>query len=496
MQADNDTTETPRTASPATTTELEHLLSEAGEIFFSGLSQAKTTIPGPAKERMASDQPPADDEIRSFKEAVSLLPRAEKSDLRAHNPYADADAPQEPSRKVAEEMAGLDVDALEDVLGTTVAQAAAGEDAAAWPEVDGHADVVDPRRQLLAALGADVKFRWQIASDSYEPGDMERFYLRKLRALQGRGFNDAWGRIDYHDWGGAVSMTTVYPSLQFSITIGEQDINPSAVAPAATPQEKGAFSRALSIADVGDDDEISVLYGDVMTHDYRGAQTINAQPIIYVPATGTTIPLPQPSFSRRHQGNFMDRDHERSNDRKSPLEWHESILDRLESLTGTINGEIVRARLLTLDFTELPFQIRDFYRYAGISSEKVIERATTTARGTAEPESKPSLWTLQVSLKVALLKEFSGNRSGQAFKRYQQVAGKMLRNPASQFKLIAEEHNYATEDTAAPDQQTDAGVDTTDLNDLTEVDIDLTTAGAVEQNVQEELAAFGNGDSA
>lgn len=83
-----------------------------------------------------------------------------------------------------------------------------------------HKDIVDERRKALHALGFEVKFRWQIASDGYAIINPKEAYLPIIGALQRRGQNDVFGWVSYRDWGGILKMFVICPGLRHVTSVG------------------------------------------------------------------------------------------------------------------------------------------------------------------------------------------------------------------------------------------------------------------------------------
>ena len=467
------------------------LLDEQGTIPFRGLTQSQEypdDVELPADRRAVSH--------RAFSAAMQVLPQAGEGDLWADNEFVSVTADDHVTVDVEaiKDVHGLDPDSIEAETGCTIEQLISEASPEATIPVSDHKDIVDRRRLALRSLGFDCKFRWQIASSGYQPGDMQQFFRRKIAACQKQGIEDAFGWIRHYDWGGAVVMTTIYPEMEHTLTAPDTDIEIQDGK--YTIAESDGVEEAVETDSGAATDGLTVYYGDRMGYDFRGSSTIWAYPVVFIPQNNVMIPLPSPRFSRRHEGEFMDVSSEREEGRKSPVEWHESILGKLEKISSTINTEILRSRVVAIDFSELPFGVQEFYEYLGLPAS-YAEPAANRATAIASPEDQPSIWTLQISLKLVLVDEFQGTKAGDTYQNYQEIAGQLLRFPAQQIQLALTEHEHQSEDdeseTLLPEDQqqlADSLDDVVDLPGVTEDDLSVQGAQQVEQNIQERLSRF------
>ncbi|SEO19253.1 hypothetical protein SAMN05216388_100975 [Halorientalis persicus] len=439
---------------------------------------------------------------RPFKQAIQVLPKAGYGTLFAENEFASlaGDGEVEINVEAIRDVHGFPAEDLEDAVGKSLEQIAADASPPTRIRVDDHQDIIDRRRLALRALGFDVKFRWQIASTGYDAGDMQEFLNRKIAAAQKRGFDDAFGWISHFDWGGSARITTIYPSLKYNISQPDESditLERGELTIANNPVEQAIEDADTDDADLDSDGEFSIYYGDRTAYDFRGTQTISAKPVIYIPSVDVTIPLPGPTFNRKHIGDVMSESHERKNDRVPLIEWHERIFSKLEDLSTQVNQNIIRARLVAIDFTDLPFEVDEFYQCLGIPAS-YAEDAADRATALAHPETEPTLWNLQLSLKLALLKNYSGSYGSNRFHELQELAGQILQYPAQQIQTAVEqwdlEHaNDEDEDEQVlpNDQQTLAESldDVLDIPGVNEADISAAGAQQIENRVQQRLGA-------
>jgi hypothetical protein len=438
------------------------------------------------------------DEARSFKEAISVLPEAGEETLWAENEFVSPASDDSVSVAIDElrDVDGIDIEEVEKVAGASVEELVESVQPGELSEVVEHKGIIDRRRLALATLGFETRFRWQIASDQYEAGEIQTFLSRKVAAAQKQGCDDAFGWIRHHDWGGEVQITTIYPSLKQEIGMPDDvalDSLHSRLTVTDSETDSVFADRGQPDGD-GDTGPIEVYFGDKLGYDFRGTQTVHAYPVIYAPAVDAMVPLPEPRFSRRHVGDWMDETHERNNGRRSPVKWHEHILSQLEGLTGSISKDVMRSRIIALDFAELPFTIEDFFGYLGIP-DKYASEASERAASLASPATEPSLWNLQLSLKLALLDHFEGAKGGESYQQYQEVAGQLLVSPAQQVQiaLTGYENDQSEDDEEGElvdvDQMTlgESLDDILDLPGVSEEDLELTDSERISARVQQRL---------
>lgn len=478
---------------------VEDLIEQEGTIPFRGLS---SVAPYPDNVALSGARHTSGDP-RPFVDAITVLPQAGEGDLWADNEFvaATGDGQVDIDLEAIEDIHAFDVDDIEQTTGRSLDELANTASPESVISVDDYKDIIDRRRLALRTLGFECKFRWQIASSGYNPGDMQQFFRRKIAACQKNGLEDAFGWIHHYDWGGSVVMTTIYPEMDYEIGLPEDDIEIDGDKFTITDEPVDQAVEGDLNNNEGDPASTqTVYYGDRIGYDFRGSSTIWAYPVVFVPSYNVMVPLPSPRFSRRHEGEFMDVSSEREEGRRSPLEWHENIISKIDSLTGTVNTEILRARVAAIDFSELPFDIPEFYEYLGLPAS-YAEPAAQKAQAIASPANQPSIWTLQLSLKLVLLDEFSGARAGDSFQNYQEIAGQLLRFPAQQIKMALTEHDMRTAGENGEEQDGEPLVedqttlaesldDVVDLPGVTEDDVTATEAEQLEQQIQQRLSRF------
>ncbi|MFC6942822.1 hypothetical protein ACFQE8_23160 [Salinirubellus sp. GCM10025818] len=399
---------------------------------------------------------------------ISILPRASSGELWTTNEFVATDGTVD--AEAIKAVHGLDAERFEAETGQSLDAAAREARGEPIVPVEDHQDIVDERRKALHALGYDVKFRWQIASDRYSIINPQEAYLPIVDALEHRGETEAFGWASYRDWGGLLKLFVVCPGLEQTVTGGE----------ASDPETDTKGLTAVSEMDGTD----IVVYGGFETgYDFRGTQTLWAKPILYFPETGAVVPDTGKRYTRRHYGRATDAAHERANDRVPITEWWQSIYDDIDLRMVEVDRTIRRARAIAYDFETLPFSTTDCYRYWGIAETYALlaaDRATTLA----EPASRPTVYNLQLSLLLALLDEYGGSWASNTHQEYLEVAGELLRTPAMMIQLAVKEHDCQTDEPTErvldEDQQTLSDA-LEDIVDIPGIDVDTEAALSDEQ---------------
>ena len=359
--------------------------------------------------------------------------------------------------------------------------------------VHSHQDIVDDRRKALNALGYDVKFRWQIASDSYSIINPQEAYLPIISALQQRGETTPFGWVSYRDWGGLLKMVVVCPSLRHVVSGDKEDIE-------GDVEKEGITAAASDDSDSDDDaDEDAsetIIYGGFQTgYDFRGTQTLWARPILFFPDSGTVLPDTGEKYTRRHYGKATNADHERSQGRVPINEWWRSIYDDIDTRMIEVDAAIRRTRAIAYDFNDLPFSVEDCYTYWGVAN-RYAKRAADRATSIATPSSRPTVFNIQLSLLIALLDEYKGSWASNTYQEYLEVAGELFRKPAMMIQLAMQEYDRQTDDDSPrllPENQQTLSDSLEDIVDIpgisvdTEADLSDQQAHRVQERVQKQL---------
>jgi hypothetical protein len=443
------------------------LLAEERTVPFVGLTDA-AAIQSRDIPPVSSEARCGEDELISLKQAISILPRASSGELWVTNEFVATDGTVD--SEAINAVHGLDTERFEAETGRSLDAAAREARGEPIIPIEDHQDIVDERRKALHALGYDVRFRWQIASDRYPIINPQEAYLPIVDALEQRGETEAFGWVSYRDWGGLLKLFVVCPALEQTVTGGE----------ASDPETDTEGLTAVSEVDAAD----LVVYGGFETgYDFRGTQTLWAKPILYFPENGAVAPDTGKRYTRRHYGRATDAAHERANDRVPITEWWQSIYDDIDLRMVEVDRTIRRARAIAYDFETLPFSTTDCYRYWGIAetyASVAADRATTLA----EPASRPTVYNLQLSLLLALLDEYEGSWASNTHQEYLEVAGELLRTPAMMIQLAVKEHDCQTDEPTErvldEDQQTLSDA-LEDIVGIPGIDVDTEAALSDEQ---------------
>jgi hypothetical protein len=340
------------------------LLARETTLSFAGLTPADQ---GDYPDAVSSEARCLDPDPRSLKDVIATLPQASSGELWATNEFVDVDGTVD--IEAIRDVHGLDVDALEDAAECSLDELATRTSSDPLVRIRDHQDIVDKRRKALCALGYDVKFRWQIASDRYSIINPQEAYLPIIGALQQRGETAAFGWANYRDWGGLLKMFVVFPGLKHTVS-GSEDTE--------------FDDHTNGVTSVGDSDETNlIVYGGFETgYDFRGTQTLWAKPMLYFPETGAVVPDTGKRYTRRHYGRATDATHERANDRVPINEWWKAIYDDVADRLVDVDRAIRRTQAIAYDFETLPFDTATCYQYWGVATtyaEAAADRATTLA---------------------------------------------------------------------------------------------------------------------
>lgn len=348
---------------------------------------------------------------------------------------------------------------------------------------------------------------WNIAGANYNPGDMKQFLGEKITACEEAGLADSFGWVNSYDHGGSVSITIIYSDMTTTASFPDDvAVDPDERSLVAASTADRGLTTPETAGD-GPDDEQTLYFGNRLAYTYRGDRAITSTPLIYAPQYDTVIPLEDAEKRRRHEGDFMSRAHEEANDRLSPVDWHQEMIDTVSGLTHTLSEEIIRARTIAVDFDVLPFGLEEFYEYIGVPSNSLQQSAAATAAKLAphtpvtcpadecemsferaaqrashyvsahesapnlgqthsdnsSPDAhppledalkpwhnanpQPSVWTLQYALLIALARDYSGNPALDRYQSIQALAGEILRRPAQQIGVAFRGYQAAVTDT-------------------------------------------------
>lgn len=422
----------------------------------------------------------------AFVDAIQILPQAKKVDIYADNIFCyETEDGIEFAESLARSTDGVDAAQIEETEGLSLSDLVDAEGKSDVLEIPKRKAVVDPRRLLLRNLGipsiknkGKIKFFWQVASDQYSPLQVRQFLEKKAEVCSEHETENAFGWVRHRDWGGSVTLTTIYPSKSYVVDPAEADEEDSNEDGDDDSDDSPDTSGRLTKIEPDDDDAdsevsepITVYYGDRMRYNFKGTKKLDVTPVIYFPSKGAMVPIPdgEKELSRKHSGSLMD----------DVMDYHEEVLEKITELSESINENIKTARQYAIDFSEFEMEIEDFYRILGIENETYCEAAAKKARRFANVSSKPTVWNLHLSLKTALLENCESDMAGDTYQAYQELAGELLQNPALKLSIsLAEFKREQQEDSEkSPEELRDE-----DQISITESFEDLLQHGGIQES--------------
>ena len=130
-------------------------------------------------------------------------------------------------------------------------------------------------------------------------------------------------------------------------------------------------------------------------------------------------------------------------------QWWRDVLGQLELVANDLFAFIADARDVTVDLTEMPFDLPEFYDLLGLPTY-LAEHAATDARASAANPFAPDMWTLHSGATHALTHFFRG-KEGRSLQQYVRLANDLLFNPEASLDRV--ETSY--EQRVAADQDGD-----------------------------------------
>lgn len=445
--------------------EVYNLVQQQDRVCFLGLeSHSDAEYP----DHISEASPMYDDNPVAFNDIIKLLPEAEEGELRAVNEFVNQDG-------------SVDADAIDNVDDINLDELSIDPDdisqADRHPSVHDYKDIVDPRRKALSALGYDVKFRWQVATDSYAIINPKDAYYPAYKTFKEKGEgNTIFGWVDTRDWGGRVNMYI--------------------------------FFADHTIDHPGDDDEPPLYVGLHTGYDFSGGRAMDVKLFGYDPGNDVRFYSLGARRSRRHVGDPNNPEHERSQGRTPIKEWWEKEYENLLVWTDDLIEDIEFATATTIDFSNFQFDIEDFYAYLDIPNSYIEETdggigAVKRARRHSPSSTTYTMWTLFYALANTLEDEFQGSDyAGSAFKVYADIATKILRSPHMMIERAKREHDRQQQKADSSQQskreqvleggsELDAVDSVTELDGVsTEDELDLVEKRSIAQESQKSLFNF------
>ena len=123
--------------------------------------------------------------------------------------------------------------------------------------------------------------------------------------------------------------------------------------------------------------------------------------------------------------------------------WWEQILEQLEFVANDLYDFITDAQDITVDFTQTPFDIEEFYTLLGFP-DYLTQRAASDARANAPTPFEVDMWTLHSGATYALTHFFTG-KEGSALDSYVRTANDLLFNPEASISTVEQAYERAAE---------------------------------------------------
>lgn len=279
----------------------------------------------------------------------------------------------------------------------------------AWMETDRFTALVDPERlaeQASMAGDADsdagvvdgVDPLFHVPTDSYaiiNPTDVYAPLEDVLRreTLDGRPLGDVvFGEIRQYRGGGEVHMDIMFDGL------------------------------AVDLPDRG-----PITVGVSSGYDYFGGHAVYVEGFAQDTYCANSMRRLTDRMTVKHVGDV-----------ESFTDWWEHILGRLDVVANDLYAFIVDAQDITLDLTDVPFDLVEFYSLLGFP-EYLAKRAAGDARAEAADPLNIDLWTLHSGATYALTHFYSG-KEGASLDGYVRVANDLLFNPEATLDLLRDEY--------------------------------------------------------
>ncbi|WP_255197748.1 hypothetical protein [Halorarius litoreus] len=132
-------------------------------------------------------------------------------------------------------------------------------------------------------------------------------------------------------------------------------------------------------------------------------------------------------------------------------QWWRDVLGQLELVANDLHGFIADAQDLSVDLTEMPFDLPEFYDLLGFP-EYLAERAAEDARANAADPFDIDMWTLHSGATHALTHFFRG-KEGSSLQQYVRLANDLLFNLETSLQRVETSYEQRVEAESEGDQQ-------------------------------------------
>jgi hypothetical protein len=277
-----------------------------------------------------------------------------------------------------------------------------------WVQTERFNAVVEPSRlqEQVRGDGDDVDPLFHVPSDSYTILNPVEVYapleaVLREQTVDGRPLADvAFGEIRQYRGGGEVHMDVLFDGLDVTLPDRREPITMG-----ITSGYDFFGGHAVYIEGFAQD-----------THCSNSMRSLTDKEVI------------------RHVGDVEDFE-----------AWWEDILGQLDLVADDLTGFIEDAREVTLDFTELPFDVARFYDLLGFP-DYLGEQAASDAQANAPDPFEIDVWTLHSGATYALTHHFRG-KEGTSLDQYQRVANDILFNPQATIDRVQQAFEQESADT-------------------------------------------------
>lgn len=327
-----------------------------------------------------------DADVVSFAEAIRALPRAVETRVAYYNPYDESwietprfNALVEPSR---------------------VARNAQNEEQI---EPDGgelSSSIADDTRGVVDGDGA----LFHIPTQSYSvinPTDVYEPFERVLRetTVDDRSLGEVmFGEIRQYRGGGEVHMDVMFDGLSVDL-----------------PDRRDPITMGLTSG-----------------YDYFGGHAVYVEGFARDTTCANSIRSLTDRETVKHVGEV---------DAFGP--WWEQILGQVELIANDLYAFIIDAQEITVEFTQMPFDVEEFYTLLSFPAY-LSERAASDARANAPDPFEIDMWTLHSGATYALTHFFTG-KEGSALDGYVRAANDLLFNPEASLSRVEQAYEREAE---------------------------------------------------
>ncbi|QSG05123.1 hypothetical protein [Halapricum desulfuricans] len=132
--------------------------------------------------------------------------------------------------------------------------------------------------------------------------------------------------------------------------------------------------------------------------------------------------------------------------------WWETILEQLELVVNDLHAFILDAQDITVDITNVPFDLVEFYDLLGFPAY-LARRAAEDARSESDDPFEIDMWALHSGATYALTHFFSG-KEGTALDGYVRIANDILFNPDATLEAVTHTFEQRAQEVTTAEGQT------------------------------------------